>query len=349
MKFTKMSVKKQTGGIRDIISWTEGNFTSTASALGRVIRFLSEKYEPEKGVMGVDIGSYATVLAAATSGEGTLRVFPNLGVGAGSTGVLKNCSLEEITRWLPLHIPEQDVRDYINNKSAYPSSLPAESDQLEIEIALAKQALRIAVKKTIPSIHKRPSAFKSLMPPIEPFIGSGRILTNAPTRAQSLSILLDGLQPTGVTTLALDQNGILPGLGAASEINPLLTVQVIESDTFLNLGTIIAPIGYARPGTPILRIRVNREDGRTFTREIKYGSLTVLPIELGEKVSLHLRPLHRFDVGMGGPGKSGKVNAVGGSLGIIVDTRGRPLPFSLDPEKNRKRNDTWIKTLLKHE
>ncbi len=341
--------KRQTGGIRDIISWTEGNFTSTASALGRVIRFLSEKYEPEKGVMGVDIGSYATVLAAATSGEETLRVFPNLGVGAGSTGVLENSSLEEITRWLPLHIPEQDVRDYINNKSAYPSSLPAESDHLEIEIALAKQALRIAVKKTIPSIHKRPSAFKSLMPPIEPFIGSGRILTNAPTRAQSLSILLDGLQPTGVTTLALDQNGILPGLGAASEINPLLTVQVIESNTFLNLGTIIAPIGYARPGTPILRIRVNREDGRTFTREIKYGSLTVLPIELGEKVSLHLRPLHRFDVGMGGPGKSGKVNAVGGSLGIIVDTRGRPLPFSLDPEKNWKRNDTWIKTLLKHE
>jgi len=283
------------------------------------------------------------------AGEETLRVFPNLGVGAGSTGVLENSSLEKITRWLPFHIPEQDVRDYINNKSAYPSSLPAESDQLEIEIALAKQALRIAVEKTIPSLHKRPSAFRSLMPPIEPFIGSGRILTNAPTRAQSLSILLDGLQPTGVTTLALDQNGILPGLGAASEINPLLTVQVIESNTFLNLGTIIAPIGYARPGTPILRIRVNREDGRTFTREIKYGSLTVLPIELGEKVSLHLRPLHRFDVGMGGPGKSGKVNAVGGSLGIIIDTRGRPLPFSLDPEKNWKRNDTWIKTLLKYE
>jgi len=262
---------------------------------------------------------------------------------------VENSSLEEITRWLPFHIPKQDVRDYINNKSAYPASLPAESDQLEIEIALAKQALRIAVEKTIPSIHKRSSTYKSLMPPIEPFIGSGRILTNAPTRAQSLSILLDGLQPTGVTTLALDQNGILPGLGAASEINPLLTVQVIESNTFLNLGTIIAPIGYARPGTPILRIRVNREDGRTFTREIKYGSLTVLPIELGEKVSLHLRPLHRFDVGMGGPGKSGKVNAVGGSLGIIVDTRGRPLPFSLDPKKNWKRNDTWIKGLLKYE
>lgn len=341
--------KKQTGGIREVLSWTDGNFTSTASALGRVIRFLSEKYEPEKGVMGIDIGSYATILAAASSGEETLRVFPGLGVGAGCTGVLKESSLEEITRWLPLKLAKQDVLDYIYTKSAYPASLPTESEHLEIEIALAKQALRIASKKTIPSLHKRSTASSSLMPPIEPIIGLGRILTQAPTRSQSLSILLDGIQPTGVTTLALDQNDLLPGLGAASDINPLLTVQVIESNTFLNLGTIIAPIGYARPGTPILRIRVNREDGRTFTREIKFGSLTVLPIEIGEKVSLHLRPLHRFDVGMGGPGKSGKVNAVGGSLGIIIDARGRPLHFFQDQEKNWKRNETWIKTLLKYE
>ncbi len=340
---------RQTGGIREVLSWTDGNFTSTASALGRVIRFLSEKYEPEKGVMGIDIGSYATILAAASSGEETLRVFPGLGVGAGCTGVLEESSLEDITRWLPLKLAEQDVLDYIYTKSAYPSSLPTESEHLEIEIAIAKQALRIASEKTIPSLHKRSTAFSSLMPPIEPIIGSGRILSQAPTRSQSLSILLDGIQPTGVTTLALDQNGLLPGLGAVSDINPLLTVQVIESNTFLNLGTVIAPIGYARPGTPILRIQVNREDGRTFTREIKFGALTALPIELGEKVSLHLRPLHRFDVGMGGPGKSGKVNAVGGSLGIIIDARGRPLHFFQDQEKNWKRNEVWIKTLLKYE
>jgi uncharacterized protein (TIGR01319 family) len=341
--------KRQVGGIREVLSWTEGNFTSSASALGRVIRFLSEKYEPEKGVMGVDIGSYATIIAAASSGEETLRVFPGLGVGSGCTGVLKESSLEDITRWLPLKLAKQDILNYIYNKSVYPASLPTESEHLEIEIALAKQALRIASKKTIPSLHKRSTTFSSLMPPIEPIIGSGRVLTKAPTRSQSLSILLDGIQPTGVTTLALDQNGLLPGLGAASDINPLLTVQVIESNTFLNLGTIIAPIGYARPGTPILRIQVNREDGRNFTREIKFGALTALPIDLGEKVSLHLRPLHRFNVGMGGPGKSGKVNAVGGSLGIIIDARGRPLHFFQDQEKNWKRNEIWIKTLLKYE
>ena len=340
---------KQAGGLREVLNWTDGNVTSTASAIGRMIRFLSEKYEPEKGVMGVDIGSQATILAGAISGKETLRVFPSLGVGSGCIGILEKSSLNDITRWLPIDIPDQDVLDYIYNKTAYPASLPVETESLEIEFALAKQALRIAAENTAPSLYRNKSAASSRLPPVEPIIGSGRILTEAPARAYSLSILLDGLQPTGVTTLALDQNGLLPGLGAISLINPLLTVQVIESNTFLNLGTIIAPTGYARSGTPILRVQISREDGRTFTREVKYGSLTVLPVDLGEKVSLHLRPLHRFDVGMGGPGKSGKVNAVGGSLGIIIDARGRPLRFLQDKEKNRNRNDAWIRAIQKYE
>ncbi len=40
--------EKQTGGLSEVISWTEGTFTSTASAFGRVIRFLSEQYELKK-------------------------------------------------------------------------------------------------------------------------------------------------------------------------------------------------------------------------------------------------------------------------------------------------------------
>jgi len=339
---------KQSGGLREVLSWTDGYFTSTASALGRVVRFLSEKYEPEKGVIGVDIGSDATTLAAAFHGEETLRIYPNAGVGGSAAGVLEKSSLKDIKRWLPIKVSDNLVRDYIYNKSTYPASIPTEEDHLEIELAIAKQALRQAALDMIPSLEKQIGTMGVLLPAVEPIIGGGRILTKAPKRYQSLSVLLDGLQPTGVTTLALDQNSVLPGLGALSEVNPLLTVQVIESNTFLNLGTIIAPIGIARPGTPILRIRLYHEDGRSITRDIKFGSLSVLPVEMGEKVSLHLRPLHRFDIGMGGPGKSGKVNAVGGVLGIIVDARGRPLQFLPDEEKNMHRNEIWRKTYQKY-
>jgi len=341
--------RKQAGGIREVLSWTEGYFSSTASALGRVIRFLSEKYEPEKGVMGVDIGSESVILAAAFNGQETLRVFPSLGVGGGASGVFEKSTMEEIKRWMPIDLPDLEIKNYIYNKTANPGSLPMIEEHLEIEIALAKQALRIASKNIIPSLGRHTGKHESLLPPIEPIIGSGRILTHAPNFSQVLSILLDGMQPTGVTTLALDQNDLLPGLGATAEINPLLTVQVIESNTFQNVGTVIAPIGYTRPGTTMLRVRVIREDGRSFTKDVKFGTLTILPIDFGEKVSLHIRPLHRFDIGMGGPGKAGKVNVVGGVLGIIIDARGRPLQFFQDQEKNIKRNQVWKKTYQKYE
>ena len=38
----------------------------------------------------------------------------------------------------------------------------------------------------------------------------------------SLLMLLDGIQPVGVTTFVLDQNNLVASLGAAAEINTLL-------------------------------------------------------------------------------------------------------------------------------
>jgi uncharacterized protein (TIGR01319 family) len=339
---------QQTGGIRELLSWTNGHFTSSAAGLGRAIKFLSQKYEPEKGVLGVDLGSQNTVIAGGFSGEEVLKVYPRLGVGSASRGVLDESSLLDIQRWLSVPISTQQIENYIYNKSAYPEIIPAEPEELEIEHAVAKQALRIAAQRSLTGINlKQKNNYSNLLPPVEPIIGAGRVLTEAPSHLDSFNILLDGLQPSGVTTLALDQNNMLSALGAISERNPLLTVQIIESSTFLNLGTVIAPVGTARIGTPILRVTLSRADGRTSTRDIKYGTIVPLPVESGEKVSLHLRPFNRFDIGMGGPGKSGKVNAVGGVLGVIIDARGRPLPFSADMKKNTARNASWRKMLQK--
>lgn len=340
--------RKQVGGISEVMTWTDGHMSSTSTSLGRMIRFLSRKYEPDKGVLGVDIGSRNTTIAAAFEGQETLRVFSNLGVGAASRHILDYSTIDDVTRWLPMNIPDSFVRDYLHNKSVYPNTLPASREELAIEHALARQILRVGTARIVPSLPEHVQK-GSLLPLLEPIIGSGSILTQAPSHSQTLLTLLDGLQPIGVTTIALDQNGLLPSLGAISDINPMLAVQVIESSTFLNLGTIIAPIGHVRPGTPILRVRVTKKDGETSTREIRYGALSVIPTSLGEKVALHLRPLHGFDIGMGGPGKAGKVSAVGGALGIIIDARGRPLPFSPQPEKNRNRMKKWLELLKKFE
>jgi hypothetical protein len=86
-------------------------------------------------------------------------------------------------------------------------------------------------------------------------------------------------------------------------------------------------------------------DGSENAVDIKYGDLEMIKLPIGQTVTVHLNPLHRFDVGMGGPGRSGSVKVVGGGLGLVVDARGRPLSF---PEEAARRIETvkkWLWTL----
>ncbi len=336
----------QIGGIGDLLSWSGDNLTPTAVAFSRVIRFLSKKYDPDKGVLGVDVGSQSTTVAAAFDGKETLRVYPYLGVGTGSVRTLQKSKLDGIIRWLPFDTSNDAVQDYIYNKEIHPHSLPVTRKELAIEQALARQALLLAVRRSLPDFpagSARPAP--DLLPWVEPIIATGSVFSKAPSPGQALLMLLDGIQPTGVTTIVVDQNNLSSALGAAARINPLLTVQVIESSTFLNLGTIIAPVGYARFGTPILRVRMTNRAGVETTRKVRYGMIEVLPVKMGEKVKLHLRPLHQFDVGMGGPGKAGEVTAVGGAAGIVIDARGRPLRLSQDPKRRKHLTRKWYHAL----
>ena len=338
--------QEQIGGIDELLGWSGSHLTPTATAFARIIRFLSKKYDPDKGVLGVDVGSQSTTVAAAFNGKETLRVYTNLGVGTGSLNTLQKSKLKGITRWLPFDISDDTVRDYIYNKAAYPHSLPVTREELAIEQALARQALLLAVRHSLsdfPAGIPRPAP--DLLPWVEPIIASGSVISKAPSPGQALLMLLDGIQPTGITTIVVDQNNLSPALGAAARVNPLLAVQVIDSSTFLNLGTIIAPVGYARFGTPVLRVQMTNKAGVETKREIKYGTLEVLPAQMGEKVKLHLRPLRQFDIGMGGPGKAGEVQAVGGAAGIVIDARGRPLHLSPDPDRRRKLAQNWLRTL----
>ena len=333
---------EQIFGLSEIIQQSTGRMLPTATGLGRVIHFLGRIYDPSKGVLGIDVGASATTVAAASQGKMALQVFPQFGLGTSLKDIFKYIPLEQIVFWLQLDIPEETVRDYIYTKATYPASLPATEQELLIEQAITRQLIRTSVYRTtksLPFAAKR--AAPTLLPWLEPIIVSGSVLTKAPTPGQSLLVLLDGLQPTGITTIVLDKNNLVGPLGAAADINPLLTVQVLESNAFLNLATVIAPVGKTRKGTPILRVHITYRDGEEMTYNVKYGTIEVIPLEMGESAQLHLQPLHRFDVGMGGPGRSGRVQVTGGILGIIVDGRGRPIDLVSQPDRRRETLKRW--------
>jgi hypothetical protein len=329
-------------GVQELNDWTGGNLLPTATAFGRMIRFLSRLYDPAKGVLGVDMGASASTVIAGFGGNLFTGVYPEFGMGHGLPGILKYTSPKRIARWLTVDLSPEDVRDYIYYKAAYPTSIPATDEELSLEQAILRETLRLSMRKL--AVNFPPNATgpnPGVMPWFEPILVRGRSFTNAPSPGRAMLSLLDGLQPTGVTTILLDQSELAAALGAAAAVNPALVVQVLETN-MQNLGAVISPVGNARLGTPILRLQATLEDGSEQKMEVKYGTIEVLSVPLGQTVTLRLQPLHRFDIGMGGPGRGGQLRVVGGVLGVVIDARGRPVILHHDPEQRRKLFGKWI-------
>jgi len=334
---------RQIKGIEEVDQWTGNHLLPAATAFGRTIRYISKEYaHTHKGVMGIDVGASATTVASAFSGDLRLSIHPGLGLGENLPEILNQCPLADIMRWVPVDVSENYVRDYIQNKAVFPTSLPVTTDELAIEQAIACQAILLAVRQASKSYPPElPGSLPGLLPWFEPIIASGSVLTKAPSRSQTLMVILNGLQPTGVTTIALDRNNLAACLGATAGVTPLLTIQSLDATNFVNLCTVISPLGKAPIGTPILRIRLTSNDAIVSEMEVQNGDLTAINLAVGQTGTLHLTPLHRFDVGMGGLGRGGTVKVIGGMLGVVIDARGRPLRMQAEPSKRRELLNKW--------
>ena len=335
----------QMKGVDELTSWSGGAVLPTASAHGRMIRFLSEVYGARRGILGVDIGASHVSVAAGFGGALTTGVHPHLGLGESLANILRYTSLEDIMRWLPLDLSPEMVRDYLYQKSFYPATLPVVVEDLAIEQALARQLLHIAMKSAeadFPPGINRPAA--GLMPVFDPIMASGSVITRAPTLGQSLLILLDAIQPVGVTNVILDQNNLLPALGAAAARIPILPIQVLESGAFLGLATVVTPVVTAKAGTPVLRVWVTYANGNQSQVEVKQGGFEILPLTTGQSGKLTLQPLHHADVGYG-PGRANEITISGTVLGVVIDARGRPLRLPADQNRRRELLKKWLWTV----
>ena len=336
-------VRKRTmPGVDDLNTLTGGRTLPTAYAEGRIIRFLSQMNGSSRGILGVDLGTTAAVVAAGFNGKLTLGVYPQFGLGENLPGLLQYTQLEDIMRWLPLDIAPSVVRDYLYQRSLYPGTIPATKEDHAIGHAVSRQVLHLAMQEARRNFPTEARLLrKDLMPLFEPILAGGGALSNAPTPGQSLLLLLDALQPVGITSIILDQNNLLPLLGAAAESNYLLPVQVLESGAFMSLGTIVSVISPASYGMPVIKARLTYEDGSDARVEVKLGGLEILPLNMGQTARLSLQPLNRSDIG-NGPGRNAAIQVAGGVMGVVIDARGRPLSLPEDPVRRRELFKKWL-------
>jgi hypothetical protein len=337
--------KQQIKGVDLLDAWSGGFLLPTAYATGRMVRFLAQVYSAEKGILSVDLGASAAMISVGFKSKFTLHVYPQFGLGDNQPGLLNYTPLADILRWSSLDISEGVLRDYLYQKSLYPSSIAATKEDLALSQVVARQALYLAMQSARRDFPRNLTRIKpGLTPLFDPILAGGGILSDASHPGQSLMLLLDSLQPVGITTVILDQNNLLPLLGAAAAQNNILPIQVIESGAFLSVGTVVAPVVSANYGTPILRATLTYQNGAEARADLKYGSLETLPLSSGETGKLNIECLRGADVGFGA-GRGGSISVTGGALGVVFDGRGRPLDLPSDPVRRRELIKKWNWTL----
>lgn len=328
-------------GFGTLASWSPVPVLPTAKAFAYAIQYLAQ--QDGINVLGVDAGGASATVAAMVDEKLDLTIRSDLGLSYNAVRLLDQVPMESILRWLPFEMDPGEIRNILHNKAIRYRTLPQTRQELLLEQAVAREILSLTLNDSMAHWSRETSRlYPNLLPRFHLIVGAGGVLTNTVSYGQAALILLDALQPVGVTGVVLDKVRLMAPLAAAAMVNPLAAAQVIERDALLNLGTVVAPVGTAREGEIALTFKIEYEDGRSLEVEVPYGSLEVIPLPAGQTANLELRPTRRFDVGLGTKGQAGTTQVEGGIIGIIIDARGRPLPIAEDPEEQREKMQRWL-------
>jgi len=352
-------VMQQAPGYRKLMSLADVPIMPTPGAVGLIIQNVAER----KGlnVVGVDIGGATTDVFSVFDGNFNRTVSANLGMSYSISNVVKEAGLENVLRWVPFEIDERPLRNAIKNKMIRPTTIPQSLSDLIIEQAIAREALRLAFIQhrdfatTLSGIQQERSisdAFEQSgggasivsMMKLDLLVGSGGVLSHAPSRCQTALMLLDAFQPEGFTTLAVDSIFMMPHLGVLSALHPQAAAEIFEKDCMIYLGDCICPLGNARPGKACFSLRLESSDGFVLERELSYGELALLPLGTGEEARAVCRPERNFDFGAG-RGRVVEKVVRGGEVGLIIDCRGRPLTLPQEALARTRQLAEWMKIL----
>jgi hypothetical protein len=236
--------------------------------------------------------------------------------------------------------------DFLGRLSAIPGILPETVHELSIYQAMVRLRLQQALEnfnQNYPWLSY--GSQHGLRGGINSVIVSGDVFNYIPTQNQLMMMLLDAIQPWGLTSFLMDRNQLLPSLGILGGLEPMLPVHILSSEAFEFLGMVISPVSNARPGKNILSLEISGSNGTLFSSDIQQGTLTHIDVPKGLSAKLKALPKSGTDIGLGEPGLGGEFELEGGGLGLVVDARGRPIKDAKDEEERSFQRAAWINML----
>lgn len=334
-------------GYNKLIEWTDAPIMPTPGAVGNILQTIAEK----QGVnaVAVDIGGATTDVFSVFAGADGKPVFnrtvsANLGMSYSISNVCAEATLPMILRWVHLDMDERELRNRVKNKMIRPTTIPQTLEALVFEQATAREALRLAYQqhkefattlkgvqqqRTVGDTFKQQGGGQTIVDNMQLnlLVASGGVLSHAPQMQQTAGMLIDAFEPEGITMLAKDSIFMMPHLGVLAHVHPDAAMEVFEKDCLVYLGTCVAPKGVSKPGKSCFKYEIT---GATLneTGELLCGEMKVLPLGVGETARIRIEPARGFDAGKGHK-QAVEQEVRGGTVGLILDSRGRPLDVPL--------------------
>jgi uncharacterized protein (TIGR01319 family) len=361
-------VMMQAPGYKKLMSWVGAPIMPTPAAVGNMIQTAARRHN--LNIVGVDIGGATTDVFSdfaftdvGVSAGKEERVFnrtvsANFGMSYSISNVLAEAGIENILRWVTFHISETDLRNRIKNKMIRPTTVPQLLDDLKIEQAIAREALRLSfiqhkeLAVALKGVRRARGFSESLtqaasgqtvvdMAKLDLLIGSGGVLSHAPRRSQAMLMMIDAFEPQGITRLAVDSIFMMPHLGVLAQVNETAATEVFEHDCLIELGTCVSTLNKAKSGAKCFDYTLAAKGG-TRTGTVNDREIKLEPLGVGETATIRILPHGSVDVGAG-RGKTLEATVHGGVVGIVLDGRGRPLVI---PEKDRQEYlNKWVAAL----
>jgi hypothetical protein len=330
-------------GYPELALWTDERIVPSQAMVGRMLY----EYAEQTGVnlIAADIGGDTTDIYSVYNGVFNRSLNAGIGLTYGISNIVKEAKIDKVLRWLPSMMDERSVRNIIGNMMVKPHQ-DLSSEEKQIQSAIAREAIRMGVDnhKVIASRLKGVVLDRTLSDmfdqALEPtlinmmrtqlVIGKGDAFQSQ-TVEESLMILLDSLQPTGVTELYLDPENMSAPLGNLINHDKKTALDLFTNRSLGFLGTCIAPSGVLNDGQEALRVEITKPGGEKASHSFNYGELTLIPVRGSEATDVNLVP-NKLDIGAG-RGKMVRHQVKCGKLGLIIDTRGRPMEKYRQPVK----------------
>jgi hypothetical protein len=136
---------------------------------------------------------------------------------------------------------------------------------------------------------------------------------------------------------------MMPHLGVLAQVHARASVEVFERDCLVYLGTCVAAAGTGKPGKTCCRYTI-RGGGLEESGELAVGDLRLFPLAADQTAKVRIEPAKGFDFGAG-PGHAIEREARGGTVGLVLDARGRPLALPADAGERRQAIARWVEAL----